>query len=90
METELPSNLGDGGEAKASPADEETTVDVPTVRGETRMRDDEREGTMDAQLGANWDPALTTDLDRVHVGAGETAAYGETVEAEAQLNREDT
>ena len=84
-------NLGEGGEAKASPADRDPSVNVPTVRGEGRVRDDEGvEGSMDAQLGANMDPDLTNDLDRVHAGYGETAAYGETVEAEAQLNREDT
>jgi hypothetical protein len=32
------------------------------------------------------DPDLTTDRDRVHVGFGETAAYGETVEAESLLD----
>jgi hypothetical protein len=77
-------NLGEGGEAKASLADEDPIIDVPgdepidttPVDGDI----DEHEGTIDAALGANMDPTLPPEPEPPHIGYGETAAYGETIE----------
>lgn len=93
-------NLGSGGEAKASPADREAaetdlgqssaTGGVPDAAG--------RGGSMDAALGADMDPTLpgggvTLDQGVIspaapQLGEGETAAYGETVENAATLDDE--
>jgi hypothetical protein len=100
METGM-TNLGSGGEAKASPADREAadtdlqqsdaTGGVPGAAG--------RGGSMDAALGANDDANLPPDditLEQgrsaplpTQVGAGETAAYGETVEDMPALDSDD-
>jgi len=100
METGM-TNLGSGGEAKASPADREAadtdlqqsaaTGGVPAAAG--------RGGTVDAAMGANMDPSqpaddITLEQGRsvplpTQVGAGETAAYGETVEDMPALDSDD-
>jgi hypothetical protein len=97
METGM-TNLGSGGEAKASPADREAaetdlqqsdaTGGVPGAAG--------RGGSMDAAMGANMDPTesaddITLQQGRIaplpsQVGDGETAAYGETVDDMAALD----
>lgn len=69
-------NLGSGGEAKASPADREDTM--PTGAAPGRPVDQtERGSTMDTALDES-DQGI--DESKGHVGYGETAAYGETVE----------
>ncbi len=81
-------NLGSGGEAKASPADieaAETDLGQSDLTGGTPSG---RGGSMDAALGADADPTLAARdvrLDQAggglppQVDAGEAAAYGETV-----------
>jgi hypothetical protein len=98
METGM-TNLGSGGEAKASPADREAA--------ETDLRQSEatggvpagRGGSMDAAMGADMDPTLPSDditlqQGRIaplpsQIGAGEVAAYGETVEDMPALDSDD-
>lgn len=78
-------NLGSGGEAKASPADREDTNPIGPA-DDVNVDQTSRGGTMDAALGANEDPSLPagnddgTGTSLPQVGAGQTAAYGETVE----------
>ena len=78
-------NLGSGGDAKASPADREDTDPIGPA-DDVDVDQTGRGGTMDEALGAQNDPTLSpgqddgngTNLPRI--GAGQTAAYGETVE----------
>ena len=89
METGM-TNLGSGGEAKASPADREAADTDLQQSDATGGVPDGRGGSMDAALGANVDPTLPADDITLkqgrsaplpsQVGAGETGAYGETVE----------
>ncbi len=72
-------NLGSGGEAKASPADEADTAPIGPA-GDERTDQTGRGTSMDAAMGANTDPSLPLGASTPRVGAGETAAYGETVE----------
>jgi hypothetical protein len=78
-------NLGSGGEAKASPADREDTAPIGTA-DDVEVDQSSRGGTMDAALAANEDPSLPPGNDDgtgtalPRVGQGETAAYGETIE----------
>jgi hypothetical protein len=84
METGM-TNLGSGGEAKASPADREDTNPIGAA-DDVNVDQTSRGGTMDTALGANENPSLPagnddgsgTSLPRV--GQGQTAAYGETIE----------
>jgi hypothetical protein len=87
-------NLGSGGEAKASPADREDTNPIGPAddadAGQTG-----RGGTMDTALGAQSDPSLPagnddgTGTNLPRVGFGQTAAYGETVENMSALAADD-
>ncbi|MEA2688208.1 MAG: hypothetical protein QOJ39_1561 [Candidatus Eremiobacteraeota bacterium] len=78
-------NLGSGGEAKASPADREDTNPVGPA-DDVDVDQTSHGGTMDTALGANEDPSLPagnddgTGTSLPRVGQGETAAYGETIE----------
>lgn len=92
METGL-TNLGSGGEAKASPADEELEIERADGGTGNLSLDDvgdetERGGTMDQAMGANMDPDLPDETEPM-LGYGETAAYGETVESETALDADD-
>jgi hypothetical protein len=78
METGM-RNLGSGGEAKASPADEVDTDPIGPA-GDENVDQTGRGGTMDAAMGANTDPTLPRGASTPRVGAGQTAAYGETIE----------
>ena len=77
-------NLGSGGEAKASPADREDTDPVGAA-DDVDVDQTGRGGTMDAALGAQFDPTLPAGNDDgtgttlPRIGFGQTAAYGETV-----------
>jgi len=70
-------NLGSGGEAKASPAD---TIDTDPIDGGGDADQTGRGATTDAAMGANADPTLPEDPRAPQVGDGEAAAYGETIE----------
>jgi hypothetical protein len=78
-------NLGSGGEAKASLADREDTDPIGPA-DDVDVDQTGRGGTMDAALGAQNDPTLPAGNDDgtgttlPRVGFGETAAYGETLE----------
>ena len=78
-------NLGSGGEAKASPADREDTNPVGPA-DDANVDQTGRGGTMDTALGAQSDPTLPagnddgTGTSLPRVGFGQTAAYGETVD----------
>lgn len=88
-------NLGSGGEAKASAADREDTNPVGGADDGGRVDASGRGGTMDAALGADGDPALSAGNDDgtgtalSRAGQGQTAAYGETVENAATLDADD-
>jgi|GEM_PF-6543407 len=88
-------NLGSGGEAKASPADRADAEGglAPRTGVEPDADQSGRGGTMDTAVAANADPDLGSGDGRIgdegeivpqraRLGAGETAAYGETVENE--------
>jgi hypothetical protein len=90
-------NLGSGGEAKASPADREDTNPIGPADDADDANVDQtgRGGTMDTALGAQSDPTLPpgnddgTGTNLPRVGFGETAAYGETVENMSALGADD-
>ena len=73
-------NLGSGGEAKAAMADRDDAETMHADVDDDRPVDQtERGGTMDEAMAANMDPDLVDDNEPM-LGAGETAAYGETIE----------
>ena len=98
METGM-TNLGSGGEAKASPADREAAETDLRQSDATGGVPEGRGGSMDAALGADTDPTLPADDITLRqgrsaplptqVGAGETGAYGETVEDLPALGGDD-